>query len=102
MGMNKKLLIFDVDGTIWDSEKDVFLSFNHTLKTLANFEITHDEFQKLAGMPLDAMFEKVLPDDKKLLSKEFEKAYKKYYIDEEHYADATDLFEGVKEIKMIK
>lgn len=33
--MQKKLLIFDVDGTIWDSEKDVFLSYNHTLKSLA-------------------------------------------------------------------
>ena len=32
----KKLIIFDVDGTIWDSEKDVFLSFNHTLKENAN------------------------------------------------------------------
>lgn len=25
--MKKKLLIFDVDGTVWDSEKDVFLAF---------------------------------------------------------------------------
>lgn len=95
--MEKKLLIFDVDGTIWDSEKDVFLSFNHTLKTLAGFEITKEEFQTLAGMPLGKMFEKVLPEDKKHLYEEYEKAYKKYYIDEEHYADATILFEGVKE-----
>ena len=96
--MKKKLLIFDVDGTIWDSEKDVFLSFNHTLKTLAGFEITKEEFQKLAGKPLGAMFEKVLPEEKKSFSEEYEKAYKKYYIDEEHFADATVLFPDVKRL----
>lgn len=94
--MEKKLLIFDVDGTIWDSEKDVFLSFNHTLKENAYFEITKEEFQKLAGMPLGTMFENVLPDDKKSLSAEYEKYYKKYYIDEGHFVDATVLFENVK------
>lgn len=95
--MEKKLIIFDVDGTVWDSEKDVFLAFNHTLKENAKFEITKEQFQQLAGMPLGAMFEKVLPEDKKGLSREYEKAYKKYYIDEEHYTDATTLFDDVKE-----
>ena len=66
--MEKKLLIFDVDGTVWDSEKDVFLSFNHTLKEHAGFEITKEEFQKLAGMPLGTMFETVLPEEEKHLS----------------------------------
>ena len=95
--MKKKLLIFDVDGTIWDSEKDVFLSFNHTLKTLAGFEITKEEFKTLAGMPLGKMFQNVLPEEKKSLSEEYEKSYKKYYIDEGHFIDATILFDGVKQ-----
>jgi len=95
--MKKKLLIFDVDGTVWDSEKDVFLSFNHTLKNLAGFEITKVDFQKLAGLSLGVMFERVLPEGKKHLSGEYEKAYKKYYIDEGHFTDATVLFEKVKE-----
>lgn len=95
--MKKKLLIFDVDGTVWDSEKDVYLSFNHTLKENAGFEVDKQQFQELAGMHLGKMFEKVLPDEKKEQSEEYEKLYKKYYIDEEHFADATDLFDGVKE-----
>lgn len=96
--MKKKLLIFDVDGTIWDSENDVFLAFNHTLKLLAGFEITKEEFQKLAGLPLETMFEMVLPENKKLLSDEYGKTYRRYYIDEEHFADTTVLFNGVKDI----
>ncbi len=93
----KKLIIFDVDGTIWDSEKDVFLSFNHTLKENANMEITKEQFQELAGLHLGEMFEKVLPEEKKGQASEYEKKYKKYYIDEGHYVDATTLFENVKE-----
>ena len=96
--LRKKLLIFDVDGTVWDSEKDVFLSFNHTLKENEGFEITKEEFQELAGMPLESMFYKVLPEERKQLAEEYEKKYKKYYIDGGHFADATDLFTGVKEI----
>lgn len=94
--MRKKLLIFDVDGTVWDSEKDVYLAFNHTLKENAGFEITKEEFQNLAGLHLEVMFEKVLPNDKKNLAEEYAKKYKKYYIDEGHYTDATTLFENVK------
>lgn len=95
--IKKKLIIFDVDGTIWDSEKDVFLAFNHTLKTNMNKEITKEEFQTLAGLPLGDMFKHVLPEDKKELSSEYEKKYRKYYIDEGHYVDETTLFANVKE-----
>lgn len=95
--MKKKLLIFDVDGTVWDSERDVFLAFNHTLKVNAGIEISKEEFQNLAGLSLGTMFERVLPKDKKSLSVEYEKLYKKYYIDEGHYTDATILFENVKQ-----
>ena len=95
--MKKKLIILDVDGTVWDSERDVFASFNHTLKEIANYEITKDEFQTLAGKPLGYMFEKTLPENKKNLSKECEIRYREYYIDEGHFADKTVLFKNVKE-----
>ena len=95
--VKKKLIIFDVDGTLWDSEKDVFLSFNHTLKANINMEITKEEFQKLAGLPLEEMFQAVLPKDKKELANDYAKKYRKYYIDEGHYIDETTLFKNVKE-----
>ena len=95
--IKKKLIIFDVDGTLWDSEKDVFIAFNHTLKTNLNMEITKEEFQKLAGLPLEEMFKCILPKDKKELANEYANKYREYYIDEGHYVDKTALFENVKE-----
>ena len=96
--LEKKLIIFDADGTIWDSEKDVFLAFNHTLKNNGNKEITKEEFQRLAGLDLEEMFRRVLSKGEETLANEYVKKYRKYYIDEGHYADETTLFENVKEI----
>ena len=95
--IKKKLIIFDADGTIWDSEKDVFLAFNHTLKNNGNKEITKEEFQRLAGLDLEEMFRRVLSKGEETLANEYVKKYRKYYIDEGHYADETTLFENVKE-----
>ena len=95
--IKKKLIIFDADGTIWDSEKDVFLAFNHTLKNNGNKEITKEEFQKLAGLDLEEMFKRVLTKDEETLANEYVKKYREYYIDEGHYADETTLFENVEE-----
>ncbi len=95
--LKKKLIIFDADGTIWDSEKDVFLAFNHTLTNNGNKEVTKEEFQKLAGLDLGEMFKRILSKDKETLANEYVKKYREYYIDEGHYADETTLFENVKE-----
>lgn len=95
--LKKKLIILDADGTIWDSEKDVFLAFNHTLKINGNKEITKEEFRRLAGLDLKDMFEKVLPEKQKEFANTYVKEYRKYYIDEGHYIDETILFENVKE-----
>lgn len=93
----KKLIIFDVDGTLMDSEQDVFICFNHILKSNMDFEITREKFQKMAGLSLEKVFEGVLSEDKKHLSIELTKKYRQYYIDEKHFLDTTTLFDGVKE-----
>lgn len=99
----KKLIIFDADGTLIDSENDVFLSFNYILKKNLNIKISKEEFKKLAGLPLEDVFKGALPEDKKKLNIELTKQFRKYYIDEKHFLDTTTLFLGVKEtIKKLK
>ncbi len=95
--LKKKLVIFDVDGTLMDSEGDVFLCFNHTLKDNVNFEITREQFQKMAGLSLEKVFEGVLPEKDKYLANDLTKKFRQYYIDEKHFLDTTVLFDGVKE-----
>jgi len=95
--MDKKLIIFDADGTLWDSEKDIFSAFNYVLKSNQKNELDKKEFQSLAGIPLEKMFEKILPDKEKHLCTEYTKQYRQYYIVEDHFLDETSLFNGVKE-----
>lgn len=95
--LEKKLIIFDVDGTLMDSENDVFISFNHVLKTNLNMEITKEKFAELAGLSLEKSFSNLMQNKDENLAKELTKKYRQYYIDEKHFLDNTTLFEGVKE-----
>lgn len=94
--LKKKLIIFDADGTLWDSRQDVIAAVNYVLKENANLEITKEEFQKFDGFSLEYMFKAVLPLDKKHLSENFIKLFIQYYINNEHFLDNTLLFPEVK------
>ena len=95
--IKKKLIIFDVDGTVWDSEKDVFLAFGHVLREKEGIEINKEQFKELAGLSLEDMFGRYVPEQRKDLMPEYVRGYRKYYIDEEHYLDETELFPGAKD-----
>ena len=52
----------------------------------------------IGGLTIGAMFERVLPEDKKHLVDECKRFYRNYYLDEGHCVDTTKLFGKVKEI----
>ena len=57
-------IIFDIDGTLWDSRKGVAESWNMALRDHTDYDITldYEELGKLFGKPMNEIFAAVFPD----------------------------------------
>ncbi len=68
----KKGIIFDLDGTLWDSSKEVVDSWNEILKTYENgkYVITLEMMQSAMGLPMLDIGKKLWPalDEKEMIS----------------------------------
>ena len=56
-------IIFDVDGTLWDSTEQVAVSYNIAINKHANraVHVTGDDLKKLFGKPMTEIFAVILP-----------------------------------------
>ncbi|WP_242916783.1 HAD family hydrolase [Pontibacter liquoris] len=61
---NTGTLIFDLDGTLWDATQTVADAWQEALKKydFIDRSVTQKDVQSLAGMPYDAIFEKLFPN----------------------------------------
>lgn len=57
-------IIFDVDGTLWDSTHVVAKSYNRIIEenTDLPIRVTPDDLKKLFGKPMDEIFAQILPE----------------------------------------
>lgn len=82
--MNKKLIIFDLDGTLIDTDKLIFMAYNHLFKKFGNgYEPSFSEYISFLGPTLMEMFPKYFKEDVELLLKEYRKyshENSKYYL----------------------
>jgi phosphoglycolate phosphatase len=75
---NKKVIIFDLDGTLIDSSPDLALAINHMLKTIGREAFTLDEIHHWVGNGAQILVKRALSGSTKISldldEKEFEKA----------------------------
>lgn len=64
--MNTESIIFDLDGTLWDSSENVAASWTNTLKNsgdpdVSNIVFTGEDIRGVMGMTMDEIAKKLLP-----------------------------------------
>ncbi|MFX1239468.1 MAG: HAD hydrolase-like protein [Promethearchaeota archaeon] len=73
---NSKVLIsFDLDFTLINNKEGIVNSFNHALNKHGVQEIAAEEIEKMIGIPLHEMFEKVSDLNPSQLSASFREYY---------------------------
>lgn len=95
----KKAILFDLDGTLWDSSRQVAEAWSEiTLARPFPFKITQADFQAVMGLTMDALAKRlfegkgVLPEEIAPLAKECERHENTYLL-----AHPGVLFPGMKE-----
>jgi len=89
------LIIFDLDGTLVDSKRDIIDAVNHMLRKLDLKEKTDKEITGYIGWGVEALIEDSLGAENSKLKDEALAIFKKYYG--KHATDKTILYPGVKE-----
>lgn len=100
---NKKLIIFDLDGTLIDSVPDLAYSVNHTLKTINRDTFSEDVIRKWVGNGAQTLVKRALSgdvniDESKYDNETYEKAiniFLEFYA--QNLAIHTKLYDGVKQ-----
>ena len=88
-------VIFDLDGTLVDSTRDIVVAFNHGLVSVGEETMSEAAVRPLIGTPLVDMYERVLGGHDGARTARACEAYRRFYFD--HCADHTRPFPGVLE-----
>ena len=94
----KKLVIFDLDGTLLNTIADLAQSTNHALAALGYPTHKEEEYNFMAGNGINKLFERALPEGKKTEENvlRVRKEFVPYY--DQHNADKSRPYPGVTEL----
>ena len=90
------LIIFDLDGTLIDSRKDIANAVNHTLKEVGLEEKSVSEISSYIGTGVEDLIRRSLGKRQDSLFKKALSVFIEYY--REHCLDNTYLYSGVKDV----
>ncbi len=91
-----ELMIFDLDGTLVDSGRDLITAVNFTRQALDLTAMAYREIIRLVGDGTDKLIERVLGPELQHRRDEALALFLAYY--EEHLLDNTVLYPGVREV----
>lgn len=100
----KKLILYDLDGTLADTRQDIINGVRYALETLKGPELTDDEIKECVGTGLHELIKQAFrTEDEKLMnqgSQLYREHYKKHMLDHTHlYAGARECLEHFKDRK---
>ena len=87
-----KFLLFDLDGTLVDTNEIIIRSFEHTLKNHLDYEVERKEIMEIFGEPLFDQMAHFSADKAEFLCK----AYRDFYSNK--HLELTRPFPGIKEV----
>ncbi len=94
-GSMKKLILYDLDGTLADTRRDIIQGVRHALATLHGPELTDEEIKDCVGTGLHALIRRTFrTEDEKLIDRGA-RLYREYY--KRHMLDHTHLYDGARE-----
>lgn len=98
MNLKIKAVIFDVDGTLLDTYRDLANAVNYALSENGLPTHSPEKYKYFCGNGTEKMIERALPEDKRndgLIAH-----LKKYYLDyyNKHTGEETFVYDGIKEL----
>lgn len=91
----KKLILYDLDGTLVDTRRDIINGVRYALETLKGPELTDDEIKDCVGTGLHALIKQVFRTEDEKLADRGSKLYREHY--KKHMLDHTHLYTGARE-----
>jgi phosphoglycolate phosphatase len=91
----KKLILYDLDGTLADTRRDIINGVRYALKTLKGPDLTDDEIKACVGTGLHALIKDVFRTQDEALADKGAKLYREHY--KKHMLDHTRLYPGARE-----
>jgi phosphoglycolate phosphatase len=90
-----KLIIFDLDGTLVDTSRDITNALNYALNPYGLKDLTVEDTIKMVGEGITRLIEKILGDEKSQMKEEVIKRFLEYYS--EHLTDYSSIYPHVRE-----
>ena len=91
----KKLILYDLDGTLADTRRDIINGVRYALKTLKGPDLTDDEIKDCVGTGLHALIKQVFRTEDEKLADRGSQLYREHY--KKHMLDHTKLYPGARE-----